>query len=195
MKNILFISLILLFVNIAKSQEEAEIVKVVSENESKLESNRIGFTYSTLSGYGLTYLHTLDNGFSFKTQLFIYGEINNDDDFVNADVWGAIGGELQYNIKNFKRNRLYALVGFYFDYDYSEFGLRYATELSIKRLYNGGIGVGFETLVLKNISLALDGGYYGRIIRGNYKDANKPSKIDLEVGFGFGFGVSLYYNF
>jgi hypothetical protein len=162
-----------------------------------------------MSGYGLTYLRAFENNFSLKTQLFAYGNLDNSENsLTDNSVNFAIGTELQYNLTYFKNNRLYTLAGFYFDYDYTTWQENMANTIvetyDIKRKYNFGLGIGFEAFIANNITIALDGGYYGyfenRNERNIYYDYDlKEVKLKYPtskaISFGFGFGASLYYNF
>ena len=189
---------------LAQSQETNNALIPVSEKKI-LEKNRVGFTYSTLTGYGLTYLRAFDNGFSLKSQLFIYGDVDSKANKVDGQyshLMFEIGAELQYNLVKYSSNRFYVLCGAFYNYDdesnsKSIYPYNYS---DINRLYNIGIGFGFETLIINHISIALDGGYYGNIKVNTFSDDNFSNNGDsaynnTKVGFGFGFGVSLYYNF
>lgn len=202
-------TIVLLFIislNLVQAQEETKIT-LVQKAKNIFKNNRVGLTYSMMSGYGLTYLRAFENNFSLKTQLFAYGNLDNSENSLKDNsVNFAIGTELQYNLTYFKNNRLYTLAGFYFDYDYATSQENVASFVvdtyDIKRKYNFGLGIGFEAFIANNITIALDGGYYGyfenrnsREIKYDKNEARLVYPTSNAISFGFGFGASLYYNF
>ena len=169
MKSIIIFT-ILFFAYISQAQEISDALQ--PKKEKKLKDNKVGLTYSMMSGYGLTYLRSFENNFSIKTQLYLYGSVDaNDTEYRDNSLKLAIGAELQYNLAKFQSNRLYVLAGFYYDYDYSLYDYLLHTKdevvkknaFDITRHYNVGLGIGFEVYLLNNISVAFDGGYYGEI--------------------------------
>lgn len=199
-------TIVLLFIislNLVQAQEETKIT-VVQESKNIFKNNRVGLTYSMMSGYGLTYLRSFENNFSIKTQLYLYGSVDaNDTEYRDNSLKLAIGAELQYNLAKFQSNRLYVLAGFYYDYDYSLYDYLLHTKdevvkknaFDITRHYNVGLGIGFEVYLLNNISVAFDGGYYGEIKNNNQADFYTVKETSKSIGFGFAGGISLYYNF
>ena len=189
---IILIFAILIFTNTVQSQEINETLKP-KEDKNKLLNNRVGVTYSMLSGYGLTYLRQLDDKFSIKEQLFSFGKYNSDpEEYYNNYLVISVGTELQYNLVAYNTNRVYGLVGvnYYFKYD------DYTSYVLNENEYNLGLGIGFETFFFSNITLAIDGGYFGRL---NYSNTDYIVGELLDksssIVFGLGVGVSLYYNF
>lgn len=189
---IILIFAILIFTNTVQSQEINETLKP-KEDKNKLLNNRVGVTYSMLSGYGLTYLRQLDDKFSIKGQLFGFGKYNSDpEEYYNNYLVISVGTELQYNLVAYNTNRVYGLVGvnYYFKYD------DYTSYVLNENEYNLGLGIGFETFFFSNITLAIDGGYFGRL---NYSNTDYIVGELLDksssIVFGLGVGVSLYYNF
>ncbi len=201
MKTIIIFT-ILFFAYISQAQEISDALQ--PKKEKKLKDNKVGLTYSMMSGYGLTYLRSFENNFSIKTQLYLYGSVDaNDTEYRDNSLKLAIGAELQYNLAKFQSNRLYVLAGFYYDYDYSLYDYLLHTKdevvkknaFDITRHYNVGLGIGFEVYLLNNISVAFDGGYYGEIKNNNQADFYTVKETSKSIGFGFAGGISLYYNF
>lgn len=201
MKSIIIFT-ILIFTYTSQAQEMSDALQPKKEN--KLKENKVGLTYSMLSGYGLTYLRSFDNNFSIKTQLYLWGITEaNGTEYRDNSLDLAIGAELQYNLAKFQSNRLYALAGFYFDYEYSLYDYLKGsqsnrlvkTAFDITRHFNVGLGVGFEVYLLNNISVAFDGGYYGQVKSNNYADFLTATTNTKAIGFGLAGGISLYYNF
>lgn len=197
------IYLLLIFFNInylAKS-ENLVIKNSSIENEKSLNVYRLGVTYSDLSGYGLTYLRELNDRYAIKTQLFLFGSV---DDKTSDLLMISIGAELQYNIVKNKTNRLYGIGGFQYSYfeddGYSFFDFSLFRNLikaeRINRNYNLGLGFGFETFFFRNLTIAVDCGVYGLIGRNTKKkDGSNSEKLEDVFNFGNGFGITLYYNF
>ncbi len=193
MKTIIILA-IFTFVYVANAQEQVKVYKVekTNEEERSFKNNRIGATYSMLSGYGLTYLRQLDDKFSIKGQLFGFGKYNSDpEEYYNNYLVISVGTELQYNLVAYNTNRLYGLVGLNYIFKYDD----YTSYVLNENEYNLGLGIGFETFFFSNITLAIDGGYFGRL---NYSNTDyNDGEIDKSgsIIFGLGVGVSLYYNF
>lgn len=104
--NLMLIIIVFSFTNLI-SQEKTNIYTPKSKSLSDFdwEKNRIGFTYSMMTGYGLTYLRQFDNGIALKGQLFAYGSIDDEENYRN-EIDVAFGIEVQYNIKKFDKTRL-----------------------------------------------------------------------------------------
>lgn len=195
MKTII-VFVILIFTYTGQSQEIYDTLHPKQEQKILL-NNRVGITYSTLSGYGLTYLRQLNDKFSIKGQLFGFGKYETEPEFINENYLViSIGTELQYNLIKYTNNRLYALGGIYYVYDYDENSGWNSDYNSTNNYYNIGLGIGFETMLFSNITMAIDGGYFGQYVKYRSEDDNTLDILrNNEIVFGFGIGVSLYYNF
>lgn len=197
MKNIilLFVFMLIPLKLISQNQNKSDIQQPPTK-PSTWGKNKIGLTYSMMSGYGFSYWRELSNNFCLKTQLFGYGSTEVEDKFDNSLVF-AIGLELQYTIRRTKVTRLYLLTGYYYSYSH-EINYYYRGEYVDdykENLRNIGIGFGFEVLAYHNLSFSLDGGYFLRFnnVKEYYQDENKTI-FRSPLNFGIGFGVSAYYN-
>ena len=74
----LIILIIFLGVNCAHAQSEKNNEIKSESNELKFGKNRLGLTYSALTGDGITYLRAFENGLSLKTQLYFLGNTNTE---------------------------------------------------------------------------------------------------------------------
>ena len=193
---IIIVFVILIFTYVSESEEIYDALHP-KKDEKRLLNNRVGLTYSILSGYGLTYLRQLDDKFSIKGQLFGFGKYESEPESYNENYLNlSVGAELQYNLIKHRTNRLYSLLGAYFVYDYNETSGWNSDYNSIYKYYNLGLGIGFESMLFSNITVAVDGGYFGQYVK--YLSENGSSINTLrsnDIVFGFGIGVSLYYNF
>ena len=179
------------------SQETKNVYRVESNNEYEWFDNKIGFTYSMMTGYGLTYLRNVNDNFAIKTQLFAYGSIDDEDSYNNY-IDFSLGIEFQYTVKKYERTRLYVLGGGYYAYseenDYYDWNSYSDNKIENDR--NVGLGIGFELLAFSNLSFTIDGGYFGRFTKvEEFDDISNIKKISNPIKFGFGFGVSAFYNF
>lgn len=199
MKTIIF-SIVLLSAISLFSQETKNVYRVEPLNDYQWNDNRIGFTYSMMSGYGLSYLRVFNDKFALKTQLFAYGSIDEDESYNGNYIDFSIGTELQYTLKKFDRTRLYLLAGYYYKYgiekDYYSWSLEQTEEL-VENVHNIGLGFGFEFLAFNNLAFALDGGYHGRFSNevNKFEDSNVIISESSPIRFGFAFGVSAFYSF
>lgn len=203
MKLNLILLLIVFSISNLYSQENTNVYTPKSKSLSDFdwEKNRIGFTYSMMTGYGLSYLRQFDNGLALKTQLFAYGSID-DNSSSSSEIDVAVGLEVQYNIKKFDKTRLYVLGGGYYNYNKNSDNFNGVDDDTIEAIKNFGIGFGFEFLAFNQLSFALDGGYYGEFTKKTTNQINyiggKPIVTPVEsnpIKFGFGFGLSAYFNF
>ncbi|PKL80697.1 MAG: hypothetical protein CVV25_03060 [Ignavibacteriae bacterium HGW-Ignavibacteriae-4] len=174
-------------------------------DDSQWPQNRIGLYGSFFSGYGLSYQYQFANGLSVRTQLFAYG--SNDDNNYNSDeIQLALGADLQYNLKRTHNTRLYALAGSFIDYyergnSYYSSSV-YSKDYNIERFINVGVGFGIEILGWQNVSIVLEGGYYGRFGNNTVTDYDYSGEETKRVkvnqtpkSFGFGVGGGISYAF
>lgn len=199
MKILIFLLLIVSTINISALDTKANVPN--NENYDWLD-NRIGFTYSMMTGYGLTYLRQLNEDFAIKSQLFAYGTIEENTEYLEIIL--SLGAELQYNIRKYDRTRLYGLVGGYYDY-LKEAAILYSENdyFYTENSFNFGAGIGFEILFKYNLSLSIDGGYFVNFTDiKDYDILYIPGQNDgiiakntKPIRFGFAFGASIYYNF
>lgn len=199
----------------AKAQEDSvsEISttssqKLTDEDTSQWYKNRIGLYGSFFSGYGLSYQHQFNNGFSIRTQLFATGSNDDNSLYNNDEIQLTYGIDLQYNLKRTKSTRLYVLLGSFIDYNESGgyyYGYSYDNDYDdydIERYINVGVAFGIELMAWRNISLVIEGGYYGRIGNNSvshykYIDGEyiKYWENERPKTFGFGVGGGISYAF
>lgn len=169
------------------------------DDESQWLKNRVGLYGSFFSGYGLSYQYQFDNGISLRTQLFAYGSDNDNSNYNSTEIQLAYGIDLQYNLQRTKSTRFYVLAGSFIDY--YEDGYYYDNDnYDIERYINVGLGFGIEIMAWRNISIMLEGGYYGRF--GNntvsvyrYGDERDIKETQNPRSFGFGVGGGIFYAF
>lgn len=166
--------------------------------------NKIGFTYSMMTGYGLTYYRQLNETIGLKSQFFAYGRIeDNPTESYNFDrMHLTLGTELQFNLKKFESSRLYLLTGGFYRYlsesDGYWSGPDYIDVTKDTRDINLGLGFGFEFMLDYNFSIAIDGGYHFNF--GKVDSYDRRNNVSMPITsypkeFSYAFGISLFYNF
>lgn len=200
-------------ISFAKAQDVANPKLETSSNQNAIEDdesqwlkNRIGLYGSFFSGYGLSYQHQFENGFSLRTQLFAYGSNDDNKDYNSEEFRFAYGADLQYNLIRTRNTRLYTLVGSFLDY--YESGNNNNTypsktkDYDIERYINVGVGFGIELMAWRNLSFVIEGGYYGRFGNnsiGVYRPVSgqnvRYSEKQTPKSFGFGVGGGISYAF
>lgn len=210
-KVLLFVFLFAAF-SFANAQDNSS-AKLVNSNQNAAEDdesqwlqNRIGLYGSFFSGYGLSYQHQFENGFSLKTQLFAYGSNDDNSNYNSDEIQLTFGVDLQYTLKRTNNSRLYVLAGSFVDY-YERGNYYYATpsndeDYDIERNINVGVGFGIELMAWRNVSFVIEGGYYGRfgnntvtVYRyGDERDLNFK-ETQTPKSFGFGVGGGIFYAF
>ncbi len=190
-----------LFATISLAQVNANTN--ADDTNSQWPQNRIGLYGSFFSGYGLSYQYQFENGISLRTQLFAYGSNDDNNNYNSDEIQLALGADLQYNLKRTNNSRLYVLAGSFIDYyergnSYYSSSV-YSKDYNIERFINVGIGFGIEILGWKNVSIVLEGGYYGRFgnntvtvydYSGEETKRVKVNQTPKSFGFGVGGGIS-----
>jgi|GEM_PF-1521431 len=210
MKKIFVFLFLFVVISFANAQDSANSILTKSHNQNRTKSekpewlqNRIGLYGSFISGYGLSYQYQFENGFSLRTQFFVYGSIGSDELYDENELKIVYGADLQYNIKKTEDTRLYAIVGSYFDYhesedDYYDIEPSNDIDYDIERYISVGVGIGMEIKVTLNISFVIEGGYYGRFGTNSYsnyngQEGNYVKRNPKEFSFAIGGGV--FYAF
>ena len=201
MKKILV--LLCLFATISFAQAQGN---VNADDESQWLQNRIGLYGSFFSGYGLSYQYQFANGLSVRSQLFAYGSDDDNRNYNTNEIQLTYGIDLQYNLNRTKNTRFYALAGSFIDY--SEDGNYYYSnspndkDYDIERYINVGVGFGIEVMAWRNISIVVEGGYYGRFGNNTVTDydyvdgrSNRIKVNERPRSFGFGVGSGIFYAF
>ncbi|PKL80696.1 MAG: hypothetical protein CVV25_03055 [Ignavibacteriae bacterium HGW-Ignavibacteriae-4] len=194
---------ICLFATISFAQAQGN---VNADDESQWLQNRIGLYGSFFSGYGLSYQYQFANGLSVRSQLFAYGSDDDSRNYNTNEIQLTYGIDLQYNLNRTKNTRFYALAGSFIDY--SEDGNYYYStspndkDFDIERYINVGIGFGIEVMAWRNISIVVEGGYYGRFGNNTVTDYDYVDGRSYRIkvnetprSFGFGVGSGIFYAF
>lgn len=210
-KVLLFVFLFAAF-SFANAQDNSS-AKLVNSNqntddddESQWLQNRIGLYGSFFSGYGLSYQHQFENGFSLRTQLFAYGSNDDNSNYNSDEIRLAYGVDLQYNLKRTKNTRFYVLVGSFIDYfergNYYYDAPNLVMDYDVERYWNVGVGFGIELMAWQNVSFVIEGGYYGRfgnntVTVNDYRNGQNISYKENQTPrtFGFGVGGGIFYAF
>lgn len=184
--------------------------------------NRIGFSGSMISGWGLTYQHNFDP-LAVKAVVFYYYYKNGDGtssydqvdliggpfNYNDKQALGSFGLELKYYVFKSRYVNLYPFIGgsYWFDNNeslYTEY--RYENNVPKTYVYTrqdntgsfmGGAGFGFELIAGKYVAFNFDIGLSYRnsqIARDNY--AYPPVRQDLEdIYFGVAVGGGVSFAF
>lgn len=209
MKSIYLFLCLFAAIPFAEAQDASSSKLVTSNNQNTIEDgdsqwlkNRIGIYGSFFFGYGLSYQHQFENGFSLRTQIFAFGRNDDNKDYNSEEVRFAYGTDLQYNLKRSSNTRLYALVGSFIDYYKSGNNYNYPSttdDYDTERYINLGGGFGIELMAWRNLSFVIEGGYYGRFGKNSvtvYRHENgqdvryKEKQSPKSFGFGVGGGIS-----
>lgn len=165
-------------------------------------SNELGLSFSTLSGAGINWNHSLNSNVNleFSGFYFYYGEKPPK----VFDTYLNFGGEFQYNFLNNRKNRFYAFVGSsYWDinrYNVIEIpsvnGSPSQKDIKINHFqFNYGFGLGDEFKIIDQFYLAVSLSYQFQ----NSDKSTLNSLIDRnpkgEKFNGIGFGCSFRYKF
>lgn len=193
-------------ITFANAQDNSKDELRGADNDSQWLQNRVGGYGSFFSGYGLSYQYQFENGISLKTQLFAFGSDDDNRNYNNDEIQLTYGIDLQYNLNRTKNTRFYALAGSFIDY-HEEGNYYYSsssddTDFDIERYINVGVGFGIELMAWQNISVVVEGGYYGRFGNNTVTDYNYNNNGNTRVKvnetprtFGFGVGGGLFYAF
>jgi hypothetical protein len=169
------------------------------------KSNRIGAYASIISGFGLSYQHQFENGFSLKAQTFGFGSMENEENYDDQFV-ANIGFDVQYNLLNIDNTSFYALVGgmYLYEENYEYNALYNGDFVDSKEGLHIGFGVGLEYKLFYgyDLSIAIELGYFGRFSEHNtYMENvidNKTEFVPVTLYpkyFAPGAGVGLFYAF
>jgi hypothetical protein len=162
MKKVLFITFLSFFVFLTSGYSKSKITKDSTvTNVTSWGKNKIGVTYSMMTGSGMSYWREINEKFAFKTQIFGYGTTEVENKYDNSII-ASFGLELQFQLNKTERTKLYLLSGAYYSYN-NEMNYYYRRKFIDdykEYLSNFGAGFGFEVLALKNLSFSIDGGYF-----------------------------------
>lgn len=213
MKSIIVFLCLFVSISFAKAQDASNSKLPTSSSQNSTQDddsqwlkNRIGIYGSFFSGYGLSYQHQFENGFSLRTQIFAYGTNDDNKDYNSKEFRFAYGADLQYNIRRSRNTRLYAIAGSFLDYYKSGNSYNYPStsdDYDIERYINVGGGFGIELMAWRNLSFVIEGGYYGRFGNNSVtvyrSDSGQEPKYYKEKQspktFGFGVGGGISYAF
>ena len=161
--------------------------------------HQFGFGYSTLSSGILSYQLELSPFTALKFGGFAYyTSVHPPNDL---QLYGAVGGEYQYNLFKTETDRIYALSGMSFWYlnkkTYSEKKINdvviITKENNIKKLLNFGLEVGYEIRLIQRVAISFDLGIqlqYKLNGTGNFDNFfDKVGNDDLIFAPAIGIGV------
>ncbi|KAA3596264.1 MAG: hypothetical protein DWQ06_15440 [Calditrichaeota bacterium] len=156
-------------------------------------THTVGMSASSISGAGFSYKYKINEDWAVKSTSFIIGNKNDG----GSDLYFNLGGELQYDLYQTKKSRLYLLAGGSYWYSKDEYqndiyGDKEPFELietnKMKRIdedFNLGVALGIEAITFDNISFNVDFGYH---FINSLKDSN------YEIGFGGGVGIGYTFG-
>jgi hypothetical protein len=204
MKKIMFFIVVVSFYLTPNLELTSQIYDLQDDGTYKKHKrldNKIGFTYSMMTGYGLTYYRQINELVGLKSQFFAYGRIeDNPSESYDFDrIHLTLGSEIQFNLKKFDSSRLYLLTGGFYRYlSESDWGWDGVNFNKDTRDINLGLGFGFEFMLDYNFSIAIDGGYHFNFSKVDSYDRRNNIMLPITTypkEFSYAFGVSLYYNF
>ncbi len=165
-----------------------------------LYDNGIGLSYSTMSGYGLTFLRRFLDDYSFMFIGFITYEeytrwkdlskttIESDDKNINYDF----GIEFQRDIIKSNRTKIYSMIGASYTTETKKNQYSYMSDFNDidKKIFSIGLGFGLQWYMAKNFA-----GYFHFGYKFQNSEAIQDSSLSVErkTTLGIGFGVLWLY--
>jgi hypothetical protein len=187
------ICLVLLFL-LAKGELEAN-------NSRRYPKHQFGLGFSSISGAGLTYQLDVSKVSSLQTNFFAYYQGEEPPDKVK--LYANIGLEYQYNLFNDRETRYYLFSGAsYWLIEKRDYKLGYVNDIltklaenDLQRLYNFGLGIGYEIKFWGHAAFSASLGL--QIQKSDESNLDKlfdrnPSGTSF---FGLGGGIGIRYTF
>ena len=169
---------------------EADTEKIVN-----LYDNGIGLGYSTMSGYGLTFLRRFFNDYSIMLSGMIsYNEKMRWSDMSKTKIEQDeknnlydIGIEIQRDIIKTNKTKIYAMIGSYLSTEKNKGQYSYN---DVKNIISIGAGFGFQWYMARNFA-----GYFhfGYKFENTNKEQNNQPSVERKTTVGIGFGVMFLY--
>ena len=169
---------------------------------SEYFSNAIGFRYSDISGYGLSYQRFFLKDYAVKLSVFFYyyefmrGD-GPDYEEEEKNTRYNLGIELQRTIIHHDNIRVFAFAGGFYDNQEEkevENGLVSIDEST--ESVTGGLGCGIEYILQKHFILHLECGYKFKNEEGDeYNQEEKVFKPTTLKETTLGFGIGASYSF
>lgn len=164
--------------------------------------NKLGFAFSSINGAGLSYLMEIDhysviniNGFAYYT---------GEEPPFKIKTYGSFGVGYQYNLDKSDLGRLFINPGMSFWYlenkDYTIIKEqndieRRVTNNKLDRIFNLGLGLGYEFDLGKNFSLTTNLEYFTQYSK-SVSFSNVIDRSPNGSNFtGFGGGLMIHYKF
>ncbi len=156
-------------------------------------THTVGMSASSISGAGFSYKYKINEDWAVKSTSFIVGNKNDG----GSDLHFNFGSELQYDLYQTKKSRLYILAGGSYWYSKDEYqnniyGDKEPVELietnrvkNIDKDLQLGIALGIEAITFDNISINFDFGY---------QYSNSLNDSDYEISFGGGVGIGYTFG-
>lgn len=140
-------------------------------------THTLGISASSISGAGFSYKYKINEDWTVKSTSFIIGNKINENE---SNIYLNLGSEIQKNLYQTKKSRLYLLGGGSYWYSRENF----YDDKYIDENLNLGFALGMEFIAFDNISFNVDFGYH--LI--NYLN-------DSNFLIGFGGGAGIGYTF
>lgn len=164
-------------------------------------STQLGFSGSTISGYGLSFWLNFGDVVRLKTTGFYF---YNEDNWSDFELYGVGGAELQFLVYKSELSTVYIFGGasLWYNEDRNEFNILTENQEIIKKRtgdklesYTAGIGVGYEYLLWDNLLINLDVGVQYQDSRTTYFYDLFTINPHITKSFGLGAGLGISYLF
>lgn len=160
-----------------------------------------GLKFSTYSGSGLNYTYRINKDWYWEltgAAFFLQGT-----DGFDQELHIIFGSELQYSFYRNGDHRIYSLIGLSTWYVERSVDITNVindreitdTKYSINRMFNAGIGLGYETKIFEKVFFSVDVGLQYQISEPFLIGELIDRDLLGEEFLGFGFGSSIKYRF
>ncbi|GEM_PF-2549614 len=158
---------------------------LLTSNDPKF-SSRVGLTGSMFTGYGLTYMTKISDDFWIEGtgSIFGSGETNS------SNIRMTIGIELQRDMLKSEEMRFYTFVATSYWYNNDKFESPISSNSESN--YVGGLGMGFEVVVMKHLALNIESGF---LYRSTSLTNTSPELTSSHYYLGIGVGGGIRYTF
>ncbi len=172
-----------------------------ANNSRHYPKHQFGLGYSSISGAGLTYQLDIDKLNTLRLNFFAYYLGDEPPDKVK--LYSNIGLEYQYNLYNNRSERAYIFSGMsYWLIEKRDYELGYVNDILTKladnelyRLYNFGLGIGYEVKFWERAAFSISLGLQYQMSEKSNLDKLFDRNPTGESFFGIGGGLGLRYTF
>lgn len=166
-----------------------------TEKIVNLYDNGVGLGYSTMSGYGLTFLRRFFNDYSIMLSgMITYNEKMRWSDMSKTKIEQDeknnlydFGIEIQRDIIKTNKTKIYAMIGSYLSTEKNKGQYSYN---DVKNIISIGAGFGFQWYMARNFAGYFHFGY--KFENTDAEQNNQPS-IERKTTVGIGFGAMFLY--